>query len=232
MDVLVYTALHRGHLSISVYGSQDFLSKKYTGCRICTTGLLNVFDRKSVMNQAMPNALKTKLCTFSFTEHSKIIAVILKAGQCYKLVWVDNLLCHSVSLIWIGSQIKLQLNHTESVLLFVHVYAHFVHMLTGETFHCLSLQSSVIKILHQLKLTVTTVTILTCNDVYTIIIIKYHYRVSIHSEFMAQLTELVNSITRNGTVLHSLLTNYTYSGHIYFGADNYLVWWHWAHLHL
>ena len=127
---------------------------------------------KSVMNQAMPNALKTKLCTFSFTEHSKIIAVILKTGQCYKLVWVDNLLCHthSVSLIWIGSQIKLQLNHTESVLLFVHVYAHFVHMLTGETFHCLSLQSSVIKILHQLKLTVTTVTILTCNDVC----IHYH----------------------------------------------------------
>ena len=104
MDVLVYTALHSGHLSVSVYGSQDFLSKKYTGCRICTTGLLNVFDRKSLMNQAMPNALKTKLCTFSFTsfsftEHSKIIAVILKIGQCYKLVWADNLLCHSVSLI-------------------------------------------------------------------------------------------------------------------------------------
>ena len=36
MDVLVYTALHSGHLSVSlsVYGSQDFLSKKYTGCRI------------------------------------------------------------------------------------------------------------------------------------------------------------------------------------------------------
>lgn len=61
MDVLVYTVLHSGHLSVSVYGSQDFLSKKYTGCRICTKGLLNVFDRKSVMNQVMPNALKTKL---------------------------------------------------------------------------------------------------------------------------------------------------------------------------
>ena len=92
MDVSVYTALHSGHLSVSlsVYGSQDFLSKKYTGCRICTTGLLNVFDRKSVMNQAMPNALKTKLCTFSFTsfsftEHSKIIAVILKIGHCTNL---------------------------------------------------------------------------------------------------------------------------------------------------